>query len=419
MRAGVTKLRVALLTMMEPARAGDSTPRAFLRVGGASLARHQLTVMLAAGCDRIVCVARALGPELIALQHEAERAGAKFQVISGARGLVGLVTAADEVVIMAEGLLPTTGDALRLMDGPPAVLVQPAEAGIPAGFERIDLNHAAAGLMVVPGRLIDRLTELSADADPASALLRIALQAGVNQRSVPEEVRLGGRWLLVRTEDEAHHAEESWMARHTSGSAATPGPLLARLLVRQFGPALLHGGSGANGLAITAAVLAFVGFAAAWFGHVTLGLGFAAIGWVLGRSAALLARVQRESLSLRSDYPVRQVVFDGMFDLLLVVMLVFALPPLPGELLVQRCFAPVVLVGLLRVLPRGFAAGWSIWVEDRLLLILVLVTLVLGRVLETGLPALVGLLLVAGLVLPRDSAAENDPQSDSNRLTRA
>lgn len=119
--------------MMEPARAGDSTPRAFLRVGGASLARHQLSLVLAAGCERVVCVARDFGPDLIALQHEAERGGARFQVIPGARGLTGLVTAVDEVLVMAEGLLPTTGDALRLLDGPPAVLVQPAEAGIPAG----------------------------------------------------------------------------------------------------------------------------------------------------------------------------------------------------------------------------------------------------------------------------------------------
>ena len=405
--------------MMEPARAGDSTPRAFLRVGGANLARHQLSLALAAECERVVCVARDFSPDLIALQHEAERGGARFQVVSGPRGLAGLVTAADEVLVIADGLLPTTGDALRLLDGPPAVLVQPAESGIPAGYERIDLNHAAAGLMLLPGRLIDRLSELPGDVDPASALLRIALQAGVTQRSVPDEVRLGGRWLLVRTEDEAHHAEESWMARHTAGGGATPGPLLARLLVRQFGPALLHGGSGANGLAITAMVLAFIGFAGAWFGFVVLGLGFAGIGWILGRAAALLARIQRESLSQRSNYPFRQLVFDGLFDTLLVAVLVLALPVLPGELLVQRGFAPVVLIGLLRLLPRGVAAGWTAWAEDRLVLVLILATLVLGRVLELGLPALVALLLLAGLVLPRDKASANAPQSDADRLTRA
>jgi hypothetical protein len=34
------QLRVALLAMMEPAGAGQTAPRAFLRVGGATLARH-------------------------------------------------------------------------------------------------------------------------------------------------------------------------------------------------------------------------------------------------------------------------------------------------------------------------------------------------------------------------------------------
>ena len=84
--------------MMEPAAAGDPTPRAFLRVGGANLARHQLTLALLAKCERIICVAREFSSELVELQHEAERGGARFHVVSGPRGLSGLITATDEVL---------------------------------------------------------------------------------------------------------------------------------------------------------------------------------------------------------------------------------------------------------------------------------------------------------------------------------
>ena len=57
--------------MMEPAGAGQTAPRAFLRVGGATLARHQLGIAVALECQRVICIAREVVPELIALQHEA------------------------------------------------------------------------------------------------------------------------------------------------------------------------------------------------------------------------------------------------------------------------------------------------------------------------------------------------------------
>ncbi len=397
--------------MMEPAETGSSAPRGALRVGGATLARHQLALVLAAGCQRIACLSRAIGPDVIELQHAAERAGASFHVIGGAHGLSGLVAAADEVMVVAEGLLPTAGDALRLIDGPPAVLVQPSEVGIPAGYERIDLNHASAGLMVIPGRLADRLMELPGDADPASALMRIALQAGVAMRPVPDEIRQGGRWLMVRNEAEAHEAEGSWMTRHTARAAATPGPFLARTLVRQFGPALLHGGQSSLIGTGMAAVLAGLGLAIAWFGWGTPGLLLGGASWVLHRGSAMLDEVRREALAQPAAPGWREVAFGLVFDVVIAAILVFAVPALPGQSALGRCFAPVMLIGLLRLLPRSFPSGWTIWAEDRLVLCLLLAAMFAGKVIEPGAPALAALLLLAGLVLPRDG--------NSPRLTRA
>ena len=57
--------------MMEPAGSGQAVPRAFLRVGGATLARHQLGLALALECDgRSVQTIEGLarGPELHPLQ---------------------------------------------------------------------------------------------------------------------------------------------------------------------------------------------------------------------------------------------------------------------------------------------------------------------------------------------------------------
>lgn len=389
---------------MEPAGPGNPAPRGFLRVGGPQLARHQLSLALASGCERIIVMAREFSPETAELQRESEQGRAAFHVLTGPRGLASLVTAADEVLVIADGLLPTTGDALRLLETGPAIFVQPAETGIPAGFERIDLNHASAGMMLLPGRLVERLMDLPADTDPASALLRIGLQAGVAQRMIPDEVRLGGRWLLVRTEQEAHTAEDSWMVRHTAGGPATPGPLLAQFLARRFGPAVLH--ASATGLAVPYAagyLLALVSLGLTWLGAAWLGLILLGLACVIQRTAATLGRLQREVLAVRSGRAWRSAVSAVVLDGVIGAVLVLARGPTPGELLMARLFPAAVLLGLVRLVPRAFATGWAVWVSDRLLLCLLLAAMAAGRVIEQGVPALALLLLFAGLVLNRAS----------------
>ncbi|MDE2436891.1 MAG: hypothetical protein KGM49_11585, partial [Sphingomonadales bacterium] len=199
--------------MLEMADA--TTPRAFLRIGGTTVAQQQLGLALALGCQRVVCVAHGLRAPLIALQHEAERAGVQFHVIAGPRPLLGLVTAQDEVLAFGDGLFASRREAVELLEQGQAVLVQPIEQGLAGGFERIDINHAAAAAMRIPGRLVDQLAELPTDCDAASALQRIALQGGVRQRSIPSVADGHLFWTLVRSDDEAHAIEPRWIRQRT------------------------------------------------------------------------------------------------------------------------------------------------------------------------------------------------------------
>ena len=167
----------------------------------------------------------------------------------------------DGLLVAAEGAMPLLGQGA-------GVLVQPIEAGLPAGFERIDINHASAGILRMPGRLAERLGELPADCDAVSALTRIALQAGVPQRMVPPQAREGAAWTLVRDEDEAHGLVAAWFRLHLgSPGAAAPGALAARALVRSLGPMLLHAGSGASVVTLGAGVLLLLALLAAWLGQ--------------------------------------------------------------------------------------------------------------------------------------------------------
>ncbi|HEY6871067.1 MAG TPA: hypothetical protein VI199_15030 [Novosphingobium sp.] len=396
------------MTTSDPAAGAGSASPALLRVGGGYVVRHQLALAVAAGCRRIICVARSFVPEFAQLQRDAEQHGASFHIVSGPTGLSPLVTAADEVLSIAEGLLPTPGDALPLLSGGQAILVQPAEAGLSAGFERIDLNYAYAGLMLVPGRLVDRLMDMPVDVDPSSALLRLALQAGIAQRGVPESVLAGGHWLLIRNEAEAQAAEERWMARHTAGGPGAPGDWLARQLVRRFGAALLHeGGSIPVGRGLGVA-LVLMAVSIGWVGYLTVALLLAGAGWLMLRAVELLGRLQCDALGQPARWPWVGTISTVVVDLALVALMALAAPDLPGQLLLERAFPAVMLIGLLRLLPRATSPQAGPWCEDRLTLALLLATLAAGRSLAVGIPALCALLVLLGLLVPRAGTVGED-----------
>ena len=366
-------MRIALLSMIEPARVVGELPRAALRVGGVSLARHQLGVVIALGCQRIICLSPGIDAELMALQHVAEDAGANFHRISGPIGLLGLVSAGDELIALNEGLLAWPELAISLLDAGPAVLVQPVETGLAAGFERMDINHAAAGALRIPGRLVERLAELPGDYDAYSALQRVALQAGVLQRLLPPEAHEGGRWSLVTGEADAHAVEAAWIRLHTTVSGqATPAMKVARKAVRMFGPALLHAGSSGTMVAIGGVVLELLGLVLGWFGLAVSGLVCCAAAWVLFLSASLFGRVERSSLRLPLPALAPITVYGWLIDggLALIMTWNFASPLTRS--LAGRAFAPLILLGLTRLVARVIGNAKGQWLEDRSVLALVL-----------------------------------------------
>ena len=376
-----------------------ATPRAFLRVGGATLARHQLMLALAAGSERIVCFARALDPEMIELQHAAEAAGARFHMVAGGRGLAALVTTADEVLVLAEGLIPPRGEVPALLLKP-VVLVQPADSAIQSGFERIDIDHASAGMMLVPGHLIERLNHLPDDADPASALLRIALQGGVAQRLVPEAMRTSGHWLLVRDESEAHAAELDWVEQQTRGQGYSPGLFVAAWFARRFGPSLLHAGSGSTAFTFSAVALAgFAGFAG-WFGQYALALGLCGLAWVSQRSGAMLEQIRAAASGGASALLARRQPFGIVLDAIIAALATLATTPYGGEPLWHRAFPALALLGLIQLVPRIGKGRWRSWLCDRLLACLLLGGLAQFDLMLWAVPGLVIALLATAILVP-------------------
>jgi hypothetical protein len=386
--------------MMEPAGTGQTAPRAFLRVGGATLARHQLGIALALECQRVICIAREVDPELIALQHEAERFGMRLHVIPGPRALAGLVTGNDELIVFTEGLLAAPQEAIGLLDTGQGVLVQPIESGLAAGFERIDINHAAAGLMRIPGRLVDGFAGLPPDVDIPSALIRIALQAGIAMAPVPAASREGARWKLIHDEVEAHEIEDAWIRLHMGEAVLpTPGVLLSRLSVLAFGPSLMHSGSGWRFVALGALAVMLLALAAGWLGYAGVALALCAVAWTVRRAAGLLERVEHDSLKLQQSAISSEQVLGWLLDIELIVLVVWSAPLLPWESVLARVFPPFILVCLTRLLPRLLLRGWIAWLDDRALLALLLALAAAFGILVPTVQVLGMVLVIAALLL--------------------
>ena len=395
-------MRVALLAITDLAGSGQPLPRAFLRVAGASLIQYQLGLVLALDCQRLVCLARGLSPEVIALQHAAEASGLQFAVATSPRQLAGLVTAADDLVVISEGLFADPAAAASLLEGrSPAVLVQPVEGAIAAGYERIDLNRASAGIMRLPGELVERLHDLPGDCDTISALTRIALQSGIAMREVPAASRGGTRWRMVRSEAEAFALENEWLRERVDEGPTSAGRATARLGVTSFGASLLHAGNASNALSIGVLVmLAFAG-AAGGFGLFALAFVLVALSWVLVEASRVLRSAERHALGQLPPAVPRADVLGWLIDVAFGVLILADSPRLVGQPLLSWMATPVILLLLLGLLPRVVRRKAAAWISDRLVLGLVLTfASVFGQVMLTAQLASIALIVTALLFVP-------------------
>jgi hypothetical protein len=416
-----------LLSTLEPSADDAATPRGLLRLGGRSIAHHQLATALALGCERVICLADGLPGEVIALQHAAERAGASFQVTGDSRAVAQLVRPDDELLVFADGLVASPEAVGALLGGRSGVVVQPVESGMAAGYERIDLNHAGGGVIRLPGRLAAGLGELPGEWNPVSALLRIAVQSSLRQVVLPPALIEGGRWALVRSDAEAHRLEPSWLRQHTAPQEGNgPGGWLAARLVEWVGSALLHAGTRPHVVALGAAALALLALGSAWFGFTSVAFGGLGLAWLVRRSAAILTRVHGERPAGTSRWLRPEALFGVVLDLCFATVSAWRLAeahPVANAYLVGG-FTAIVLLGVLRLLaalfPRTKRAGW---LEDRLVLGLALAAASLSGIFGVALMAAVLALLVFGLIAAHEAhvAPEDaviDGEAGAERLTR-
>jgi hypothetical protein len=367
-----------LLSITEAVADDTQGLRGYLTIGGRSVARHQLGLALALGCTRIVVVTEALTSEVIALQQASEAGGARFHVITSAHALLPLVTADDELIVLGDGLLAQPAIALAQLGEAVGVLALPVETGMAAGFERIDINHAYAGAMRVPGRLVAGLGDLPPEWNAHAALLRLAVQGRVPLRLLPTAALDDGRWIVIHNEAGAHAFEPVWLRLHLhTGPRRSPGEWIARRTVQLAGPAMLHAGTRPWVVLLGGLVALLLGLGSGWFGWRTPGFGLLAMAWALARVAALMTRIERQSLLETGKPSATGPWFDLAVDAGFVTMAawrsdIVTVSGVPLALVwpfASTWFAPLVAMLLLHLLPQVMPDRRDVWwLHDRLVL---------------------------------------------------
>lgn len=419
-------MRVVLLSTLEPAADDPATPRGLLRLGGRSIVQHQLETAMALGCEKAICLADGLPGELIALQHEAERGGAQFQIAADGLAVSQAVKPDDELLVFADGLVVAPETVSAVLGVKSGVVVQPVETGIAAGYERLDLNHAGGGVLRLPGRMAAGLADLPGDWNPVSSLLRMAMQASLRQAVLPAALVAEGGWNLIRSDAEAHRFEPLWLRQHT-GDLERGGPSrwLAARLVERIGPALLHAGTRPVALDAAAAALGLIALLLAWFGQFAPGFGVLGLAWLARGCSSILARVHGGRT--RKTWFAPETVFRLFGDAAgaAIAAWTYASASMDRGAVALGTFVALVLIGQVRLAESLFPdRPWATWIADRLVLNIGLGAAALSESFDLALPAAVlgvlGLsLTAAGRTAASPAREQTDAPAARDRLTRS
>lgn len=356
-------MRIALLSILDRDPAPGRTRPAFLPFAGARVVERQLDLALSLGCEAIACLADGIGREVIELQHRAERAGARFIAIREPGKLSGLVTANDELLVIASGVLPDPTLVEKLL-AKPGVIAFPADVAVPLGFERIDPEFAWTGVVLTRGNLVERLTELPSDIDVPSSLMRLALQTGA--QLVPAERRVldDGDWTIDANPEELKARETRWIeAQREKIPFTAPGIAVAERAGTRLARDIV-GKKSETAPAVVAAVFALAAAFSAWLDLPVLGFGFLATSAFFSRVALVIERVAR-----KGDARANRGSFVKYLQYLhdpLIIFLMYVASSQESDWV--RLFVPAMLVGLLRLGEWHGSETWRRTYADRILL---------------------------------------------------
>ena len=282
-------MRVALIATGE--RGAAPAPL----VSGRSLVLRQLDFARAWGAERVIAYGNGVREDADALEREITRAGLGYTPVANAHALVAAVGWPDALLVLQSGVLPEVAAAAERLRQGPGVLAFAAREADDEQFERIDADELWAGALVVPGELVDRLTQLPEDADPSSALLRIALQARLPVERLPASK---GAWLALRQDADMADLHQERLRRLVSSlPPVRPTQRLVAWAFSRFALPLTHRRYTLAGALTVLLLLSIGALLAARFQHPSSAFAALALTAPALYCTRLIDRVKRPSLA--------------------------------------------------------------------------------------------------------------------------
>ena len=370
---GPLDLRIALLSALaDPHGATATSPGerpAFRRFAGKSVLAHQVDCAAHLGCTRILCLAAGMGPDLGAAKSYAERAGLRVDIVDTLPRLASQVSADDEVVAIADGVLPDRTALVDAIAQRAGVLAFPEDPALALGFERLDATRAWSGVLKTRGDAVARLADMPSDSDMASTLLRIALQMGVGVVELDIAPLKERTWQRRADRQAGPDIEWRWITRQVS-----PAPFVApgMALAERIGLRWAHDAGGGRWARAPHVVTAIAGAVAIL--ALLAGWPLAALLSLLATSISIaIARIfdRVEALGARprdrgSLMTVAGLLRDGLV-IVALAQLVFVVPGWLAWLL------PIVMLAVLHLGEITAPVRFRSLFGDRILLLIVLV----------------------------------------------
>lgn len=365
-------MRIAILSALAEsvgqAEASAGERPAFRRFAGKSVLYHQIDCAAHLGCERIICLSGASGPDMAGARGYAVRAGLRFEVAENLLRLVGAVTADDDVIVLADGLLPDCPALHAALGERAGVAAFAAEPAIGLGFERIDADRAWSGALRMRGAHVASLADLPPDCDLASSLLRIALQAGVRVVTIDQARLAEGTWQRHVQRHAAADLEKRWLNRQVQPAPFTaPGLALAdRMAMRWAQDAgAARWARAPHLIAVALGAAAVIAGVMSWplpgLGLLLVASFAFAVSKVFDRIETLGAPPRKPRSAMSAG--------QGIIDALLVVLLTLVLDTTPEWL---RLALPLMMIAALRLGARNSAVGLRALHSDRVVLLAVL-----------------------------------------------
>lgn len=340
-------MRVAIISAVRPAQDNETVPVALLQFAGGSIARRQAQQAIDLGCEYVVLVCPHADPEVTEIQHLAEGNKSGFLLARSGQQLVERFSPDDALVVFADGTVWEDFQIREVIDENPVLTTLPADEAVKVGFERIDARDAWSGILVAPATIANGLTVLPPDSAVQSALLRLALQAGIARRRIAlDDGRFPQDMFPLNTEDVRRIESRLVTADLQSSSWFTPANALIDRLAGRNATALLRGGFGGVVGFVAALALVVSAGIVGWFANAVAALIVIVIAAALSRMFCILSGVS----AWQGQAPVKNRYFRGILRFGWSTGLIgLAALAVPAADWVVVAFATSVLVGLVAI----------------------------------------------------------------------